>query len=349
MTKRENILTTLRRQKPERVPFCFWLCDSQAEEFKKRTGVDDYVEYYDFDFRHVGLAPTKYPIDYSPYFPNKPADVTINAWGVGHKPGSVAHFAKMIHPMKDFEMVQEVWDFPVPDLTADYRYENLAADVKKVQDAGYAAVYGSFSLFEPAWYWRGLDNFLCDMIVNEDMAEALMEKMTSIQEVVCKRVAETGVDIIICGDDVGTQRGMMMQTEHWRKWVKPYTKRIIDAAKRIKPDILVYYHTDGAIQEIIPELIEIGVDILNPVQPECMSPAEIKKLYGNKLAFWGTIGVQTTMPFGTVDDVRKAVQKNIETVGYDGGLVLAPTHLIEPEVPWENIMAFVDEVQKYRY
>ena len=348
MTGRENILTALRRQKPERIPFGLDFCRSQLEEFKKRTGATDFMEYFDMDFRYVDLAPSKHPVDYSRYYPNKPDDVYVNEWGVGQKPGSVAHFFKMIHPMADFTTPQEVWDFPVPDIEADYRYEHLPGAVKKIQDAGYAVVYFAVQLFEPAWYWRGMDNFLADMIADEEMTEALMEKMTALMETLCRKVAEAGVDIIVYGDDVGTQRGLMMQMEHWRKWVKPYTKRVIDAAKKAKPDILAYYHSDGAIQETIPELIEIGVDILNPVQPECMDPAEIKKLYGDKLAFWGTIGTQTTMPFGTPEDVRDAVIKNIETVGYDGGLVIAPTHILEPEVPWENIMAFVDTVKNYK-
>ena len=349
MTKRENILTALRRQKPERIPFGISFSDTKEKEFRQRTGAADYLEYFDVDYRHARLANSKYPVDYSPYFPNKPADVYINEWGVGHKPGSVAHFSKMVHPMKDFTTVQQIWDFPVPDITAEYRFENLAADIQKIKDAGYAAVYGSFSLFEPAWYWRGLDNFLCDMIADEKMVEALMERMTGMQEIVAQRVARADADIIICGDDVGTQRGMMMQVEHWRKWIKPYTKRIIDTVKKIKPDALVYYHSDGDIREIIPELIEIGVDILNPVQPECMDPVEIKKLYGDRLAFWGTIGTQTTMPFGTPDDVRRTIEEHIATVGYDGGLVIAPTHVLEPEVPWENIMAFIDTVKNHRY
>lgn len=103
----------------------------------------------------------------------------------------------------------------------------------------------------------------------------------------------------------------------------------------------------GDIREIIPDLIEIGVEILNPIQPECMDPAELKRKYGFCLSFWGTIGIQTTLPFGTPDDVRREVKQRIETVGRGGGLLIAPTHVIEPEVPWENIIAFVEAVKEY--
>ena len=124
-------------------------------------------------------------------------------------------------------------------------------------------------------------------------------------------------------------------------------QRAIAAAKKVKPDMLAFYHSDGDIRDIIPELIEIGVDVLNPVQPECMDPREVKARYGDRLSFWGTIGTQTTLPFGTPGQVRQAVREMIDTVGVGGGLVLAPTHLVEPEVPWENLLAFVDEARHY--
>lgn len=133
----------------------------------------------------------------------------------------------------------------------------------------------------------------------------------------------------------------------WRKWLKPRLARVIEQARRVKPDILIFYHSDGDCTAIIPELIEIGVDILNPVQPECMNPAELKKEYGDRLAFWGTIGTQTTMPFGTPDEVKAVVKERIETVGKGGGLLLAPTHILEPEVPWENVLAFFEAVEEY--
>ncbi|MEG1126885.1 MAG: uroporphyrinogen decarboxylase family protein, partial [Oscillospiraceae bacterium] len=113
------------------------------------------------------------------------------------------------------------------------------------------------------------------------------------------------------------------------------------------PDVLAFYHSDGVIDEIIPDLIKIGVDILNPIQPECVNPIRLKELYGDKLSFWGTIGTQTTMPFGTENEVRENVRKMIETVGKGGGFCVAPTHLLEPEVPWVNINAFVSAVNDF--
>jgi uroporphyrinogen decarboxylase len=157
------------------------------------------------------------------------------------------------------------------------------------------------------------------------------------------------VDVLRLGDDVGMQRGLMMSQAAWRRWLKPRLAQVIAAARAIKPDTLVFYHSDGDCRPIVPELIEIGVDILNPVQPECMDPAVMKRLYGDRLSFWGTVGTQTTFPFGTPAEMKAVVVERIATVGRGGGLLLAPTHILEPDVPWENIVAFfaaIDEAYK---
>jgi uroporphyrinogen decarboxylase len=138
---------------------------------------------------------------------------------------------------------------------------------------------------------------------------------------------------------------MLMSVKMWRTWLKPRLARTIAAARAIRPDVLVFYHSDGDVTAIIPDLLEIGVDILNPIQPECMDPVALKRAYGERLSFWGTIGTQSTFPFGSPEDVRREVRARISTVGVGGGLFLAPTHVIEPEVPFDNIVAFVEAVR----
>jgi len=161
------------------------------------------------------------------------------------------------------------------------------------------------------------------------------------------RYAELGVDIVQLGDDIGSQQGMLVSPALWRKYLKPLMAKIIADIKGANPETLVFYHSDGNIEAVIPDLIEIGVDVLNPVQPECMDIAKLKKKYGNWLSFWGGIGVQTTMPFGTPDDVRRAVKHVIRDAGRGGGLLVAPAHLIERDVPWHNVEAFVEAVHEY--
>lgn len=321
------------------------------EEFRRRSGATDPAEYFDFEIRHVGIGPTEKRVDFSPYLGPLPPDGWVNEWGIGHVPGSLYHFEDYIHPLQSISSPDDLEDYPFPDVIATYRYEGLAEQVAEWHRRGYAVAgeipHYSGTLFECAWILRGMENLLADFLLQPDLATALLDRLTASGIESATQLASTGIDILTTGDDVGTQRGMMMSPALWRKWLKPRMREIIVAAKAVNPDLLVFYHSDGDIRSIIPELIEMGIDILNPVQPECMDPVRLKREYGNDLAFWGTIGTQTTMPLGTPDEVRAVVRERIETVGEGGGLLLAPTHVLEPDVPWENIIAFIEAVEEY--
>jgi len=321
------------------------------DEFRRRTGAADPAEYFDFEVRTVALAPSDQQVDFSSYLGDLPPGAWVNEWGIGHVPGSLYHFHDYVHPLRKISTVEELQAYPFPDVTAEDRYSHMADEVAAWHRRGYAVQaeipHPSGTLFECAWLLRGLENLLIDFTVNPDLAAALLDHLTASGVGSAVRLAQSGIDILLTGDDVGTQRGMMMSPSLWRRWLKPRLADIIAAAREIKPDLLVFYHSDGNIEPIIPELIEIGVDILNPVQPECMDPARLKREYGSDLAFWGTIGTQTTMPFGTPEEVRATVRERIETVGRGGGLLLAPTHVIEPDVPWENVVAFFEAVEEY--
>jgi uroporphyrinogen decarboxylase len=187
-----------------------------------------------------------------------------------------------------------------------------------------------------------MERLLLDFADANPFAGALLDRITALREVQARRYAESGADVICMGDDVGTQRGMLMSVRMWRAWLKPRLARVIAAARSVRPDVLVFFHSDGDVTAIVEDLIETGVDILNPVQPECMDPVALRQRFGERLCLWGTIGTQSTFPFGSPDDVRREVRTRVETVGRNGGLFLAPTHMIEPEVPLANIVAFVE-------
>jgi uroporphyrinogen decarboxylase len=216
------------------------------------------------------------------------------------------HFVRMIHPLQGAETIESIADYPLPDFTRPECWSRLQSQVARfhTQDL---AVLGALeiTIFEISWYLRGMETLLSDMMLEPDRAEVLLERITILREFQAQTFAQAGVDILALGDDVATQRGMLMSPRLWRKWLKPRLARVIDVARSVNPGILIWYHTDGDCRAVIPELIEIGVDILNPVQPECMDPAEIKVLYGDRLSFSGTIGIQTTMPFGTPQEVKQ--------------------------------------------
>jgi uroporphyrinogen decarboxylase len=192
-----------------------------------------------------------------------------------------------------------------------------------------------------------MEELMTDMMSEDESATILLDRVTNVACEQASAFAAAGADILHLGDDIGTQRGPLMSVELWRTWLKPRLKRVIDAARAAKPDVLIFYHSCGNVSAFLEELVETGIDILNPVQPECMDFAAVHARVGAHVAFWGTIGTQSTLPFGTPEDVRRAVLDRFEICGKQGGLVLGPTHLVEPEVPWENLVALkaaVDEV-----
>jgi len=352
MTNRENVLRALRRDIPERVPFEFVLCPSHVDELEKKTGTRDYLEYYGFPIRYVELTATKKITDFTKYYnyiPSNATPLSWNAeWGIYGVNSRFAHFQKMLHPMQKLQSEDEILKYPFPDFNADYRWEGFEIKVSDLIGRDLIAVaFMQMTIFEIAWYLRGMENFMVDMIENEPFANALLDEITKIRIGMAEKYAKSGVDILMLGDDVSTQLDMMMNPDLWRKAIKPRLASVIRTAKSNKPDILVFYHGDGNLQKIIPDLIEIGIDILNPVQPECMVPVKVKELYGDRLSFWGTLGTQTTLPFGKPKEVKETCRNLIEKVGKGGGLLLAPTHMVEPDVPWDNVEAFIEAVKEY--
>jgi uroporphyrinogen-III decarboxylase len=158
-----------------------------------------------------------------------------------------------------------------------------------------------------------------------------------------------GVDMIWIGDDVGAQDKMLMSPATWRKFLKPRMATFISTLKAIDPQIKIAYHSDGTIYPIIPDLIEIGVDVLNPVQPKCMDPGKVKQEHGDKLCFWGSIDEQYTLPFGSPAEVQQEVMRRLRTLGKDGGLIVGPTHHVQLDTPLENFWAMVNAVTKTPY
>ena len=363
MSRRDRFYNTISYHKTDKPPYFLSMCADLVRKFKQKYGEADYRDVFDIPIREVFLGPTRLDIRerFRAWTENLPAGCEINEWGVGMQYGGTAHFYKMLGPLAGRLTAENIKALPFPDFAADYRWESVRKQVNDLKNRDYVVMTGIYGgadsglgggaipafidIFESSWYLCGLDEMLMAMYSEPEVAELLLERMTAFKEEIARKWALAGVDIIVYGDDVGAQRSLMMSGEMWRSMLKPKLKRVIKAAKDANPDVVIFYHSDGNIMEIIPDLIEAGVEILNPIQPECMDPIEIAAKYGGQVCFWGTIGTQTTFPKGSPEDVRKACENMINIVGKNGGLIVAPTHILEPDVPFENVEAFVEFVR----
>lgn len=354
MNNKENIKSLLRREGYEWMPPSFNLCPSLEEKFKEKYGDDkDYYEVFNFGVKNIpeGILADNSKEKYLKYYPEGLKEGThIDTFGVAHEPGSEAakHMTRMICPLRNAESVEEILNYEFPDYkNADYSKQQELA--KKYNEEGYFLV-GSMQMtvWETSWYIRGMENLMMDMMSEDEMADAILDKVTEIACIRAENFAKSGVDMIFLGDDIGMQKTIMMSEELYRTWLKPRIKKVIDSARKINPDVIIAYHSCGYVKPFIQDLIDVGVDVLNPIQPECMDFEDIFNEFGGKISFHGTVGTQTTMPFGTPEEVREVVFRNLKIAGEKGGLWVSPTHLLEPEVPWENIEAYMQACKDYK-
>jgi uroporphyrinogen decarboxylase len=336
MTKRERVLTAFSRKIPDKIPCWIQPGSYLSQIVKENTGLDSPWECFDMDIQQfVYYGPTKYQGDFSKY-PSW-SNNGVNEWGQGSCP-----------PMIDFHSADDVYEYPFPDVGASYRYEHLPEAVEKVKEKGLPAVSGyECGSFEHLWALRGMDNFLADLLDEPEFLTPLIDKVSDLKAEIAAGYVKAGVDIVWTGDDLGSEIAMLMSPELWRKHLKSCVKKIASRAKSVNPDVLVAFHSDGYIEPIISDLIEVGIDILQAVQPECMDVAKLKEEYGDRLSFWGTMGTQSTMAFGTPEDVKRDVKERIMTVGKGGGLCIGPSHTLESPTPWENIVAFFEAVKAF--
>jgi uroporphyrinogen decarboxylase len=351
MEPRERVWAALAGQEPDKVPkaLSFYRVGLAAIAPPGCTEQDLGLE-----IRFVEFEPSRAERRFHRYIQQFSMDTRIGSpsqlrtyseWG--YRPDEEAQR----NPLAKAKTVADLDDYPWPDTTAVYRYRGLKRKVEKWQGEGYAVAGGpphlGGELFETAWRLRGLENFLLDLIRNKELAHSLLDRIANLCQHNAVVLAEAGVDILVLDDDVGMPTTMIISPAMWREFLGPRLAEIIRAARAVKPDLWALYHSDGYFEPIIADLIEMGVDAINPVQPDVMDPLEIKKRYGNRVALWGTVGAQTTFAFATPEEIRREVRLRVETLGR-AGLILCPAYDIdEPDIPWENIQAFLEAAEEY--
>jgi len=353
MTHRERVLTAFRRRKPDRAPRSAHLVDAAAANLLAAYGIEDPAAHFDFDLKRVAFRPPDPLPDYAERFGKYFSDVECEIefrfgreypaeWGVAQQPAHLYHFARPISPLRNAEAISEIEDYPMPDYLGQWSHDHLESEVARLHDEGWAVVGHVGWIFQQSWFLRSREKLFVDFYENAALAERLISRVADVKVAMAERFAAAGVDIIGHADDIGMQDRMIMSPRHWRRFIKPHTARMIAAARRVKGDILLTYHTDGFIEPVIEDLIEIGVDVLTTVQPECMDPFEIKRRFGDRISLAGTIGVQSTLRWASADEVRRTVRRHLQEIGRDGGFMLSPANAIEPDVPPENVVAMFD-------
>ncbi len=280
-------------------------------------------------------------------------------WGIVWKmPAVNGHYFDMVErPLADTESVEALDAFPWPDPVDPARFATLKQRADKyVLEDKKAYILGRqyAGIWETALWMSGFEKFFCDMMLNEDYAHALMDKITELKMQYWEKALETvGENVLIISeaDDLATQKSLLCSVDLYKKVVHPYHKKLFNfIRKKAKNEVHIFYHTCGAVVPLIPYLIEEGVDVLNPVQVNAagMDTAFLKKEFGKDMTFWGGgVDTQHVLPFGKPAEVREEVKHRIETLARDGGFIFAGVHNIQSDVPPENFMAMWETLQEY--
>ncbi len=350
MTRRENFFNVVKKQGYEKPEIYFDLCPDLVGKIEKFCNGVDYRDYFGITMREVeGLTIPFDENSFKKYFKNVETISYFDQWGIGYEKGSedAYHMVHTVSPLAGEVDEDIIKNFPFPDFSAaDASHIKKQVDALKAKDLIAVGRMGQ-TIWERSWMIRGMEDLMSDMLTDEKIASFVLDSVTEGSIIRAKAFAEAGVDVLWVGDDVGMQNSLMMSKDMYQTWLKPRIKKVIDAAKAIKPDIIIMYHSCGYIKPLIDDFIEVGVELLNPIQPETMDFGEICDAFSDKLSFHGTIGTQSTMPLGSSQDVKAEVKKNLQKAGGKGGLICCPTHLLEPDVPIENILAYVDACKEY--
>lgn len=364
MTSKERVFAALNHEEADRVPLDIGGINNSMmhrlveKELKEKLGLIDHG-YFIKAINQGVVVPDQSVVDYfgadtcciyinetRPWIDNGDGTFT-DMWGVGQKLNPDGYYYNMCkHPLEDAEEPEDldalVWDEP-----NEYMIEGLAERLEANKDK-FCILEGfretMFGL--PSWL-RGVENFYVDLLANEELCDALHEKLLAYQiklvDYVMDRFADQ-IDIVKYADDMGTQQSLLMSPETYRRMVKPYQARLYQHVKE-KYHKKILLHSCGAIRPIIGDLIEIGVDAINPVQisAEGMNPRELKKEFGNNITFWGGgVDTQSVLNMASPEEVKRSVKENMEVFKPGGGFVFTQVHNIQPGVPIDNVIAMYE-------
>jgi uroporphyrinogen decarboxylase len=354
------VTLALRHKEPDRVPIDYWATPTVTTRLLNHFGLstqEELLEQLDVDFRYI---------DGPKYIGPEPEvheDGSIeDHWGVPRvrvalgSGGQQSVYQEVFHfPLKHAQSVDEVRDYPKWPSPDWFDYACVTDQVAQARRTGKVVVFMGDRLnrcaqLKPAMYLRGVEQILLDLALQPELAQALFERIAAFYLEYARRTfeaADGGIDIFMMGDDFGSQTGPLVSPEMWRRFLRPGFQAFAALAKGY--GLTVAHHTCGSVEPLIPDLIECGLDILNPVQPDAwgMDHARLKARFGQKLSFHGGISIQRTLPFGTPDAVRAEVRERVRTLAPGGGYIFCTAHNIQPDTPLENVAALFDAYRAF--
>ena len=371
MLPKERVMRAVNGEKPDRIPIdlgstnCTTIALRAYQGLKKAYSVEAEDRLMMDNFQIVEVDDSileALEIDTRGIHGNSPSDVVqeridedtyINQFGIKYKRTSSGLYYDMVEfPLKG-EKIDSLEKFEFPDpYDKDGIPNGLEDRARELYKEGKYALVGDMvesGIFEPCWYLRGLDSFLMDLVANEKFANELMKKMLDYQtkryEFFLDKVGDY-LDIVFVGDDLATSDKTIMSVDTYRKMVKPYQKRYFESIKNMT-DAKILYHSDGNIYDFVGDLVEIGVDILNPIEPGALDENKLKETYGGQLCFWGGIDTKNVLPNGSPADVEEEVKSRINKLGPEG-YVVTSVHDIQADTPAENIISMFETAKNVR-
>ena len=338
MNSRERVMTVLDHKEADRIPVQASFVPQLMKRMEEKYNSKDNELYI-----RLGNDIISITFGMSTGFYKEDSEYYVDGFGIGYKNTGV-YTEIFSNPLDNAE---KVWNYKPPSINKDMIISKTKEIIEKY-GRNYAIVGRiNQTLFESSWMLRGLERFLVDLIENEDMADHLMRIMMEYHLEIGRMLVGLGVDIIYTGDDLGGQRGMLISPELFRRVIKPKYEYMWNEFKNINRNVKIAHHSCGNITQIIPDYIECGLDILNPIQPKALDCVGLKQKYGKNLSFWGGMDIQETLPFGNKYDIFREVKERIGSLGSGGGFIISPAHNIQIDTPIENVEYFYEAAIKY--
>ncbi len=346
MTPRERWLAIFSNEKPDRVPTDYWATDEVSDRLMSELRCNSLEDVYD-KLNIDGVTRIEPPRTVL----HHPDDQEADIWGLRRRKmsyGAGTYEEFDTHPLATVTTVEEVHAYKWPSAD-DHDYDIFRAMVKQVPRHRFVRC-GEFEPFLLYCALRGLEQGLMDFLECPDILEAALDHIFKYYYELNQRAFEIGkgvIDIAYLAEDLGGQRGLLMSEEDIRKYILPNQKKMADLARSY--GVHVFYHTDGDVRSVIPDLISVtGIELLNPIQWRCpsMDRSELVRDFGDKIIFHGAMDNQQTLPFGTIDEVRAEVIENLKI--FSGARwICAPCHNLQPITPTENIVAMYETIHEY--